>query len=189
MKTSKKKSKKQLNAYNMASIGIMAALMCALGPLSIPIGPVPISLTNLVIYITLYALGMKRATICCFIYLLAGFVGMPVFSGFTSGPGKLLGPTGGYLVGFIFMTLVGGYFVDKFINKWYLCFVGLSLGTLICYAFGTSWLSYQSSLTLGQALWAGVIPFIPGDLLKISLSTYFGPKIRNRLNKANLYHT
>ena len=92
---SKTKTNITAKTYRITGIGIMAALICVLGPLSIPIGPVPITLTNLAIYITLYAVGMKNGTISYFIYLLIGFIGLPVFSNFTSGPGKLLGPTGG----------------------------------------------------------------------------------------------
>ncbi len=180
-------TRKESKAYQMASVGIMAALISVLGPLSLPIGPVPISLTNLAIFISLYALGMKKATISLFIYLLVGFVGLPVFSGFTSGPAKLLGPTGGYLVSFIFMALLAGYFIDKFINRWLLCVIGMVLATALCYAFGTAWLSYQANLSASAALTAGVIPFILGDLIKIFLAAYIGPRIRGRLIKANLF--
>ena len=78
----------------------MTAVICVLAPFSLPIGPVPISLTNLAIYFVLYMLGVKRGTISYLVYLLIGLVGVPVFSGFTSGPGKLFGPTGGYLIGY-----------------------------------------------------------------------------------------
>lgn len=66
-----------------------------------PDWPVPISLTNLAIYISLYLLGWKRGTISYLIYLLIGLVGIPVFSGFTGGPAKLAGPTGGYIIGLL----------------------------------------------------------------------------------------
>lgn len=184
---SKTKTNITSKTYRITGIGIMAALICVLGPLSIPIGPVPITLTNLAIYITLYAVGMKNGTISYFIYLLIGFIGLPVFSNFTSGPGKLLGPTGGYLIGFIFMALISGYFIDKFIKKWYMCILGMVLGTAVCYAFGTGWLAYQAGMSLQAALLAGVIPFIPGDLFKILVSAYIGPKIRRPLIKSRLY--
>ena len=178
---------KKSNIHQMAIIGVMAAVICVLGPLSIPIGVVPISFTNLAIYFALYTLGMKKGTISYIIYLLIGFVGIPVFSSFTGGPSKLLGPTGGYLIGFIFMALIAGFFIDAFLDKWYLCFIGMVLGTAVCYVFGTIWLSYQAHIAMGAALAAGVIPFIPGDLAKIALSAYIGPRIRNRLIKANLF--
>ncbi len=179
---------KKSNVYQMAIIGIMAAVICILGPLSIPIGVVPISFTNLAIYFVLYTLGMKKGTISYIIYILIGFIGLPVFSGFTSGPSKLLGPTGGYIIGFIFMSLIAGFFIDNFFHKWYLCFVGMVLGTVVCYMFGTIWLSYQANLSASSALAAGVIPFIPGDLVKILIATFIGSQIRKRLIKANLFH-
>ena len=82
----------------MALIGVMAAVTCILGPLSVPIGQIPISLTNLVIYFTVFVLGIWAGTGSYGIYLLLGAVGLPVFSGFAGGLGKLLGPTGGYLI-------------------------------------------------------------------------------------------
>jgi biotin transport system substrate-specific component len=179
--------KKKSNIYQMAIIGVMAAVICILGPLSIPIGVIPISFTNLAIYFILYTLGMKKGTISYIIYMLIGFVGIPVFSGFTGGPSKLFGPTGGYIIGFFFMALIAGFFIDAFFDKWYLCFIGMILGTAVCYVFGTIWLSYQAHISLGSALAAGVIPFIPGDLTKILIATFIGPQIRRQLIKANLF--
>lgn len=96
-------------------IGLMAALTCIAGPLSLPLpfSPVPISLTNLAIYFSVYILGMKRGTISYLVYLLLGLVGLPVFSAFTSGPAKLFGPTGGYLIGFIFIAQYRKGYNDK----------------------------------------------------------------------------
>lgn len=175
------------NIYQIVIIGVMAAIICILGPLSIPIGVIPISFTNLAIYFTLYILGMKKGTISCLIYILIGFIGIPVFSGFTGGSPKLFGPTGGYIFGFILIALVSGYFIDKFLDRWYLCFIGMILGTSLCYGLGTIWLSYQANMSLNAALAVGVIPFIFGDLVKILLATIIGPKIRERLIKANLF--
>lgn len=179
--------KKNTKVLNLATIGIMTAIICVLGPLSIPIGLVPISLTNLAIFFALYALGMKKGTISCLLYILIGFVGMPVFSGFTGGAAKFFGPTGGYIIGYICMALIAGLFIDKFIKKWYMSLLGMILGTVVLYTFGTAWLAYQAELTVSAALMAGVIPFIPGDLLKIAIVTILGPKIRKALIKSDLY--
>lgn len=174
--------------YQIAMIAVMTAVTCVLAPLSLPIGPVPISLTNLVIYFSLYILGLKKGTISYVIYLLIGLVGVPVFSGFTGGAGKLFGPTGGYLIGFIPMALIAGIFIQKFYKKWYLCLIGMILGTVVCYAIGTAWLSVQAHMDLRAALFAGVIPFIAGDLIKMVIAMIIGPKIRRQLMAANLYH-
>lgn len=173
---------------SLAIIGLMTAITCILGPLSIPLpfSPVPISLTNLAIYFTIYVLGMKKGSISYLIYLLIGFVGLPVFSAFSSGPAKLFGPTGGYLIGFLFMALICGFFIDKWSQNYILQFTGMILGTAVCYLFGTLWLAHQANLSFYAALAAGVIPFIPGDLAKIIIALIAGPQIRKRLKKAGL---
>ncbi|MDD3414107.1 MAG: biotin transporter BioY [Lachnospiraceae bacterium] len=175
---------KRESISNLTLIGLMAAVTCVLGPLSIPIGPVPITFTNLAIYLTVILLGWKKGTISYIIYLLIGLVGIPVFSGFTGGPGKLFGPTGGYLIGFAFMALISGIFVDKFKGKIGFYVVGMVLGIAVTYLFGTAWLAYQASMSFTAALGAGVIPFIPGDLVKIVIAVIIGPIIRKRIVKA-----
>ena len=75
----------------------MAAVTCILAPLAIPIGPIPISLTNLVVYFTVYVIGLKAGTCSYCLYVLLGVVGLPVFSGYVGGPAKIAGPTGGYI--------------------------------------------------------------------------------------------
>lgn len=177
-----KTSKYQLK--DLTFIALMAALMCILGPLSIPIGSVPISFTNLVIYIIMYVLDTKRGTIAYLLYLLIGLVGVPVFSGFTSGPGKLLGPTGGYLIGFVFLAIITGLFTDRFAKNHALCIFGMILGTAVCYAFGTAWLAYSTQMTFSAALAVGVLPFIVEDLVKIVFSAFVGYALRVRLAKA-----
>lgn len=104
---------KKMSVKTIAVIGVLTAVTCILAPLSIPIGDVPISLTNLVIYFGLYILGTRRETVSYIVYLLIGLVGVPVFSGFTAGPAKMFGPTGGYLIGFIPMAVIAGIFIEK----------------------------------------------------------------------------
>ena len=173
------------NTYAMAVTALMTAVTCILAPLSIPIGPVPISLTNFAIYLSLYLLDWKKGTISYILYLLLGLVGLPVFSGFTGGIGKLAGPTGGYLIGFIFLALIAGFFIDgividKFSQRW-IQILGMIVGTAICYAFGTAWFCIQAGYTVSAALAVCVIPFIPADLIKMVIAMIIGPEIRKRL--------
>ena len=186
METSMTETRK-FNTKTLTLIGVMTAVICIMGPLSIqlPISPVPISLGTLAIYFVIYVLGMKKGTISCCIYLLIGFIGIPVFTGFTIGPAKLLGPTGGYLVGYIFMALICGFVVDK-TNNIFACFSGILLGTAVLYLFGTVWLAYQADMTFMAALAAGVLPFILGDLAKIVIAMIVGGQIKKRLRRAGL---
>lgn len=166
-------------------IGVMTAVTCVLAPFSIPLpfSPVPISLTNLVIYITVFVLGMKFSTVSYIIYLLLGIVGLPVFSGFSGGPGKLVGPTGGYLTGFIFLAIIAGYFVDHFSGRRSLAVAGMVIGTIVCYLFGTVWLASQMELSFSAALSIGVLPYLPGDIIKIIIACILGPKLRNAVQR------
>ena len=179
--------KKKMNTKTLTLIGVMTAVICIMGPLSIqlPVSPVPISLGTLAIYFVIYVLGMKKGTISCCVYLLIGFVGIPVFTAFTSGPAKLLGPTGGYLIGYIFMALICGFVVDR-TNNVFLCFLGMLLGTEVLYLFGTAWLAHQADMTFRAALAAGVLPFILGDLAKIVIAMVAGGQIKKQLKRAGL---
>ena len=124
---------RKTSTYAMVVTALMAAVTCILAPLSVPIGPVPISLTNFAIYLSLYLLDWKKGTLSYLIYLLLGLVGLPVFSGFTGGLAKLAGPTGGYIIGFIPMAIIAGIVIDKFTNRG-IQILGMIVGTAICYA-------------------------------------------------------
>ena len=177
---------KNNKTIEITKIGIITALLCIIAPLSSPIGVIPISFTNLIIYLAIFALGSKKGLISYLVYLVIGFIGMPVFSGFSGGPGKLFGPTGGYLFGFIFIFIISGLFIDKNYKDKKNTIIGMILGTAVCYFFGTFWLNFQTNMGLQAAFMAGVIPFIPGDLIKIVIAAFAGEKIREGLIKNNL---
>ncbi|MCI8453786.1 MAG: biotin transporter BioY [Lachnospiraceae bacterium] len=172
--------KRKLTTAQMTVTALMTAITCVIGPIAlpIPVSPVPISLTNLVIYFMAYVLGTKLSLISVLIYLLLGAAGLPVFSGFASGLGKLAGPTGGYLVGFIFLAWLAGFFVERFPGRRSMHAIGMVIGTAICYLFGTVWLTGQLHITFVAGLGVGVLPYLPGDTAKIILALVIGPKIR-----------
>ena len=157
----------------------MTAVTCILAPLSIPLpfSPVPISLTNLVIFISVFILGMKDATISFLIYLLLGAVGLPVFASFHAGLSVLAGPTGGYLIGFIFLALIQGFAMKYFDRKLIPTIIGMLIGMAVCYIFGTVWLAKLMSLSFKEGLFMGVIPYLPGDAVKIIIAVIVGPKL------------
>ena len=177
-----------MNTKHLALTGLMAAVLCILGPISlpIPISPVPVSLGFFAVYLTVYILGMKLGTISVFIYVLLGFVGLPVFTGFSGGIGKVLGPTGGYIIGYLFMAPIMGFFIDKWKKKYVLTVVGMLLGTIVCYLFGTLWLAHQGGMSFSAALAAGVLPFIPADFIKLIIAVLVGEQVRSRLWQAGI---
>ena len=161
---------KKMSVKTIAVIGVLTAVTCILAPLSIPIGDVPISLTNLVIYFGLYILGTRRETVSYIVYLLIGLVGVPVFSGFTAGPAKMFGPTGGYLIGFIPMAVIAGIFIEKSGRK----------------LVGTVWFVLVMKTSVQAALTMCVYPFIVFDIIKMVLAAWIGPQIHGRLVQAGL---
>ncbi len=183
--TANRTTTKRLSTRKLVLIALMTAITCIFAPMAIPIpvSPVPISLTNLVIMISIYVLGFKDATISYIVYLLLGLVGLPVFSGFTGGLGKLAGPTGGYLIGFIFLALIAGLFVDKFPKEQNpgRCRYAHRYGDHLL-SFGTEWLAIQLKMSFVAALSVGVIPYLAGDAVKIIIAIIVGPVLRSRLS-------
>ncbi len=172
--------------YAMTTIALMAAVLCVVGPFTIPVGPVPVSLAPLVIFLSVYILGTKKGTVSVLLYLFIGAVGVPVFSGFTGGFGKVAGPTGGYMLGYILMALIAGWFIHRFYDKVAIQFLGMVLGLAVLYAFGTAWLAYSAGMSFQAALAAGVLPFIVFDLIKIIIAIALGRTIRGRLQRGGI---
>lgn len=184
-----KQDTKTISAFpvkDMTATAVFTALLCILAPMSIPIGPVPVSLTNLVIYISLYVLGMKKGTLSYLLYMLIGLIGLPVFSGFGGGSAKLFGPTGGYIIGFIFIALIGGFVIEHYRSNYILHFITYVLTTALCYTFGTVWFVLIMDCTVLYALTVCVFPFIIVDICKIIIGIFTGSLISSRLSKAKL---
>ena len=159
------------------------ALICILGPIIIPLpfSPIPVSFTQIAIYISIYVIGYKLATYSTIIYILMGLIGLPVFSGYTGGLHIIIGPTGGYLVGFIFLTFFTGFFIDKYSNNIYLTILGYIIGNLFNYTIGSIWLTYSSNISIKSAIFIGVIPYIIADIIKVIVSIFIGTCLKKSL--------
>ncbi len=190
-------AKTMVRTRQLALCAVMAAVMCVLAPVSIPIGPISITGGTLAIYLTAYLLGAKWGTVTTLVYLMVGFVGLPVFSNYMGGAERLAGPTGGYLVGYLPMMLIAGAAVELTLRRpgggrkeaaLALAgqFLGLALATAMLYAFGTAWYCAQARVGLQKALAACVLPFIPFDLAKMAVALAVGAPVRRRLERAGL---
>ncbi len=168
---------------NLIIIALMAAIMCVLAPVSIPLffTPVPISLGVFIVYIISYVLSPSYAVASVFIYILLGLFGLPVFSGYAGGAAKLFGPTGGYIIGYLFSAFIVSYFVRLSSNR-LSHLLGMLLGLAACYAFGTVWFSLVQHMDFLASLKLCVIPFLPGDCIKIILALIVGPELVKRIN-------
>ena len=191
MTVSNSDTKPIFSTGSMTVTALMTAAICVIGPLSIPLaGGVPISLQDFIIGLAAVLLGMKRGTMATFLYLLLGLAGLPVFSGFTGGIGKLAGPTGGYLVGFLLLALIVGKASDM-TDSWLMIALALvlgqladmAIGQLADMAIGTAWLMWMAHMDLKAALFAGVIPFLPGNAVKTVAVVLIGRTVKPLLGK------
>ena len=139
------------------------ALIAVGGWISIPFIPVPITLQTLFVLLSGAVMG-RYAVIPASLYIVLGIMGLPVFHNGLAGPGVLLGPTGGYILGFVAAAFVTGWAYEKRTRGWKI--LGLIGGTLAIYGFGVIWLVASASLSFIEALIIGVAPFLLGDLLK-----------------------
>lgn len=166
----------------MTMTALFAAMICVMAPWSFSAGAVPITLATLAIYLASLVLGWKRATAAVVIYILLGAVGVPVFSNLTGGLQKLVGPTGGYIVGYIPLALIAGLIADRLENAWGYV-IALLAGTLALYALGTAWFCVSLGKDLGYAMGVCVLPFLPGDAIKVALATIIAIKLRPLVKK------
>ena len=153
-------------------IAVMSALISALSPLSIPIGVVPISLSTFIIMISVFVLNPVEALISVLIYIILGSLGLPVFSNFSGGLSKLIGPTGGYIIGYLFIPLT--FIIINKRDNIFFNTLGILIGNIFLYALGTIWLKYSLGITFIEALMMGVVPFLITDLIKIILAISIG---------------
>lgn len=164
--------KKKLTTKDMVYIAMFACLMAICAWISIP-GQIPFTLQTMGVFLAVGLLGGRRGTLAILVYVLMGAIGLPVFSGFAGGFGKLLGATGGYIVGFLFSALI--MWAMEAIpgkKKWVLP-LSMVLGLLACYAFGTAWFlvvytKSKGAISLAAVLGMCVIPYIIPDAIKIA---------------------
>jgi len=153
----------------MVYASLLAALTGASGLFAFPIGPVPITLQVLFVLLSGGLLGPKWGPASMAIYLLMGLAGLPVFAGGTSGIGRLLGPTGGYLAGFLVASLAVGLLAAK-TRSFPRLLAAMVVGLAVIYGLGVCWLSLSARMPWGRALVLGVLPFLPADALKLVIA-------------------
>lgn len=173
--------KRDSKALDSSYIGAAIAIITVCSWISIPT-TVPFTLQTFAVFFVLSFLGGKQGTAAILIYLLLGAIGIPVFAEFTSGFGIILGTTGGYLVGFIFIGLIYWLFVRLLGKKIWVEVVALVVGLVVLYAVGTAWFMIIYARTTGSiglftALGWCVFPFILPDLVKLALGILLARRI------------
>lgn len=170
---------------SMVYIALFAVLMAVCAWISVP-AAVPFTMQTFAVFLAVGVLGGRRGTAAVAVYLLMGTVGMPVFSHFTGGLGVLFQTTGGYLLGFLFTSLIMWGTEAVLGRKPWAVIASMVLGLLACYAFGTVWfmLLYTrntGAIGLGAALLWCVVPYIIPDLIKLALALMLKRRLRSAL--------
>lgn len=175
---------------NIVLISLTVALMTAAAWFRIPVGPVPISLQTLFVLLSGVTLGPRLGPAAMGTYLVLGLVGLPVFTA-GGGPGYLLSPTFGYLLGFPLASFVTGWMFGDSNNEKKAggarLALALAAGTVVIYLAGIPWLFLNLMLVQGKTLgpgpllMLGMVPFLPGDLIKLVLALLLAAPLRRAM--------
>lgn len=183
-----------MKTKDLVLVSLFAAMMCIFSVVRIPLPtPVPFTLQIFGVAITGALLGGYLGAIAMIIYILLGAIGLPVFAGMSGGLQVLVGPTGGYILGFILSAFVIGFSTNHFAYKqakpklrFLITFLIMSLGLMISYVTGMIQLKFVTGLSWSQAIASGILPFILLDLFKILWATVVVQLIYPSLIRASL---
>lgn len=179
-------SKSKKNIQNIVIIGVFTAFVSIISslPIGIKLFGVPATLQTFAIAFTGFVLGRKNGTTTIFIYILIGITGIPVFNGFNGGSGVLLGVTGGFIIGFLFLCFFSGFGM-KF-SRIYIRIPFALLGLLLCHILG----SIAAGIYLEMSPWKAALvvsfPYIPKDILSVFLAYFLAVYVKKALVKAQI---
>ena len=162
----------------MTKMALMVAMNCVSAYIIIPLpfSLSPIALQTMIVNLTGYVLNVKQAFMTMLVYLLVGLAGVPVFTGGSAGPGKLFGPTGGYIIGFLFTAVFLAYFRGEKYNFKRYALLGCVIGIPLIYVFGVVQLKLITGMGWDKAIMTGALPFIPLDIVKcLAAAVIAGP--------------
>lgn len=162
---------------NIARCGLFIALIAVFAQLLIPLPYVPLNLALLAVHLTGLMLKPKYAILTVLGYILAGSIGLPVFAQFNGGLPVLLGPTGGFILGYLLDAMVISIAFTYVKRTTLLVILFTTLGTLVCYSVGLLWFMQVTGLPFLIAVSYCVTPFILGDALKIGIVTLLNKRI------------
>lgn len=176
---------RSLSVRDLTYTALMTALMAVCAWITVPM-TVPFTMQTFGVFMALLVLGGAKGTTAIALYILLGMAGVPVFSGFNGGIGVLAGPTGGYIIGFLFTGILY-WALQKFCKNRKGKAGVLAAGLCLCYAFGTAWFSHvmnsrETPVGFFQAIGMCVAPYVLPDLLKLLLAL----QLNERLKKAGV---
>ncbi len=176
------KKNAHLTAQELTLVALAVAFLTVCSWISIPAGDVPITLQTLAIFVITGLFSTKLSLLALSVYLIMGMVGLPVFAGMTGGLGRIVGPTGGYLIGFYFTVALIGTFSRQFGRHPLVTALSLALSLIICYAFGTLWFAAIhmggiNGVSVVTALVKCVLPYLLPDAVKLAAALWIVKRV------------
>ena len=169
---------------SLVTAALFTALLVVFSQITIPLpfSPVPLSLALLAVFLMGGLLPPKWAGGAALTYLVMGIIGLPVFAGFLAGPGRIFGPTGGYLVAYPIMAFLIAFGSRKQKHPRFLSMAGwMILSLVVCYSLGTLWMMAYTGKDAVAVLGLAVFPFIPLDLCKAAAASAAAVTLRQQL--------
>lgn len=162
---------------SLTTVSLFSALLCIGCPFTVPVFAVPFTLSLFFVFLSGLALPPTHAAAANAVYILIGFAGLPVFSGFQGGFSVLLSPTGGFLITYPIMAFTVSILTRKANGRKPLILAAFALSLVICYTAGTIWFSAIANTGIVASIAAAVLPFIPADIIKCALAFALSRKI------------
>ena len=170
-----------MKSKKLVLCALFAALIAVCSQILIPISAIPINLALFAVWMCGAILGGFYGSIAVITYIALGAIGIPVFTNFRGGIGVLAGPTGGYIVGYLVGVLLCGALIGRFSKSFWMYPLAMTFGCISCYAFGTLWYMILTHTGILPALSMCVLPYLPGDAIKILLASTLSYKLNTKL--------
>ena len=182
-KRGKKIARSAAKSIAQTALGVALITVCAW--VTIPVFAIPFTLQTFAVAFVGALLGWKKGTAAVAVYILMGLIGVPVFSGFQSGVVALAGPTGGYIVGFVFLALFPALAnllpITKTAKRCAISYLFMVIGLAVCYAFGTAWFVVMYKCSVEYALMLCVVPYLAADFVKLALAALLAVRLQKYL--------
>lgn len=183
-------NRSRLSTADLTLTALFAAVMAVCSWISVP-AAVPFTMQTFAVFFTVALLGGRLGTLTVLVYLVLGMLGIPVFAGFSGGIYYLMGPTGGYIVGFFFSALFM-WIIESMTGSFRAVVISMVPALAICYAFGTAWFVIvytrtNGDISTGSALAMCVLPYIAPDALKIVLASVLSRRLRPMFRNHVIY--
>ena len=178
------KTAESLRVRRMVLCALFAALTAVCSQIAVPMPwGVPINLALFAVYMAGTMLGAFWGTVSQLVFVALAAIGVPVLAGFQGGPSAIFGKTGGYAIGYLLAALIAGAFAAKLPRKFGWLALGCVVGCAACYVLGTIWFMVLTGLDLPTSLTYCVIPYLPGDVIKIALASLLTIQLDKRMPK------